>query len=360
MSQTLAPTRTVPLAPTTATRWRRTLLGRDSAVVGLLVVVVIAASVLVPGFSTSTTWYYLLLDVFPILLIALPMTLVIIAAEIDLSVASMLGLSSVIVGALFEAGWSLPAAAVVALIVGALGGWFNGFLITSVGLPSLAVTIGTLALYRGIAVGILGTRAVTGFPDWAQQLVTNRIGPTGIPSMMVLFVVLAVLFWITLHATAVGRVTYAAGLNAEAAQFAGARVGRLKVGLFIATGVMSALAGVYWTLRYGTARGDNAVGLELSVVAAVLVGGVSIFGGRGGIIGVIAGVLLIGALRSALRLADVSSDVINVITGCLLIATVIAPGLWTRFGEPLWRRLLSTPSAPPDVPIRTEGKEVPR
>lgn len=331
MSQTLAPTRTVPLAPTPATRWRRALLGRDSAVVGLLVVVVLAASVLVPGFASTTTWYYLLLDVFPILLIALPMTLVIISAEIDLSVASMLGLSSVIVGSLFEAGWPVPAAAVVALLVGALGGWFNGFLITRVGLPSLAVTIGTLALFRGIAVGILGTRAVTGFPDWAQTLVTSRVGP--IPSVIFLFLVLAVLFWITLHATAVGRVTYATGLNAEAAQFAGARVGRLKLGMFVATGVMSALAGIYWTLRYGTARGDNAVGLELAVIAAVLVGGVSIFGGRGGIVGVIAGVLVIGALRSALRLADVSSDVINVITGFLLIATVIAPGLWARFGD---------------------------
>ncbi|WP_028046633.1 ABC transporter permease [Cellulomonas sp. URHE0023] len=336
MSQTLTPARTVPLTPSPATRWRRTLLGRDSAVVGLLIVVVIAASVLVPGFASTTTWYYLLLDVFPILLIALPMTLVIISAEIDLSVASMLGLSSVIVGSLFEAGWPLPAAAAVALVVGAVGGWFNGFLITRVGLPSLAVTIGTLALFRGIAVGILGTRAVTGFPDWAQNLVTSRIGP--IPSVIFLFLVLAAIFWITLHATAVGRVTYAAGLNAEAAQFAGARVGRLKLGLFVATGVMSALAGVYWTLRYGTARGDNAVGLELSVVAAVLVGGVSIFGGRGGIVGVIAGVLVIGALRSALRLADVSSDVINVITGFLLIATVIAPGLWARFGERLRRR----------------------
>lgn len=322
--------RTVPAAPSVRARLTRLLLGRDAAIVGLLVVVVLVASFTVDSFATSTTWYFLFLDVFPILLIALPMTLIVIAAQIDLSVASMLGLSSVLVGALYENGWPLGVAALVALAVGAVGGALNGFLVTVVGLPSLAVTIGTLALFRGLAVGILGTRAVTGFPSGAQDLVSARFAGTGVPVVMAVFVVLALGFGVVLHATATGRLVYATGLNVEAARFAGGRVGRLTFWLFVASGVMSALAGVYWTLRYGSARGDNAVGLELSVVAAVLVGGVSIFGGRGALPGVIAGVLLIGALRSALRLADVSSDVINVVTGVLLIATVVGPGLVAR------------------------------
>jgi rhamnose transport system permease protein len=144
--------------------WRRVLLTREMAIIGLLIAVIIVASAVVPRFGTTVTLGFLLLDVTPILLIALPMTLVIITGEIDLSVASMVGLSSVIFGVLHQAGLSIPTAALVALVVGAIGGAINGLLVTAVGLPSLAVTIGTLALYRGLAVGILGTTAITDFP----------------------------------------------------------------------------------------------------------------------------------------------------------------------------------------------------
>lgn len=339
MTQTLEKT-TTPEAPSTSSRLRRVVFGRSAAILALLVVVWIIATVSVDNFNTPNTLYFLILDVFPVLLIALPMTFIIITGEIDLSVASMVGLSSVIIGALFQAGTPLPAAIAIAVLVGVIGGAVNGFLITVVGLPSLAVTIGSLALFRGIAVGILGTTAVTGFPDEFKDLVKERLfgRGTAFPSILLLFVVLAIIAIVLLHFTSFGRSVYAIGLNKDAATFAGIDGGRVKFWLFVASGVISAVAGAFWTLRYDSARGDNAMGLELVVVAAVLVGGVSIFGGRGSLVGVIAGVLVIGALRSALRLADVSSDVINVATGLLLVVSVIVPSIIGGVSSLLARR----------------------
>ena len=303
--------------------WRRILITRESAIIALLVVVIVVASAIVPHFGAPITFTFLLLDMAPVLLIALPMTMVIITGEIDLSVASIMGLSSVTVGVLTQAHWAIVAAFLVALVVGLVAGAINGVLVTLVGLPSLAVTIGTLALFRGIAQGLLGTQAVTNFPDFWTQLSTSDLPGTTIPSVTVLVIVLAIAFAILLHFTPFGRGVYAIGLSSDAAAFSGVKIARTKFILFMLSGLVSALAGIYYTLRFGSARGDNATGLELSVVAAVLLGGVSIFGGRGALHGVLAGALLIGALASALRLAGITSDVINVITGTLLVLSVV-------------------------------------
>ncbi|MBH0097583.1 ABC transporter permease [Salinibacterium sp. NSLL150] len=312
--------------------WRRLLISREAAVIGALALVIIVSMISVRAFAQPITITYLFLDIAPILLIALPMTLVIITGEIDLSVASIVGLSSVTVGVLHQNGVPIPAAALVALLVGLIAGAINGALITMVGLPSLAVTIGTLALYRGLAVGLLGTTAVTEFNKFWTDLAKSKIGDTAIPSVVILIVVLALVFGILLHFTTFGRGIFAIGLSPEAARFSGVNVERTKFILFMLSGIVSALAGIYYTLRFGSARGDNATGLELSVIAAVLLGGVSIFGGRGALPGVLAGALLIGTLASALRLANVTSDVINVITGTLLIASVVGTSFlaWVR------------------------------
>ncbi len=193
----------------------------------------------------------------------------------------------------------MPLSTLLALLVGVVCGVVNGILVAYVELPSLAVTIGTLALYRGVAVGLLGTTAVTDFPSsWTDQT-AKVIGATGIPTFMIVFAVLAALFIALLHFSPFGRGIYDIGLSTEAAEFSGVNVQRTKLILFVLTGTVSALAGIFYTLRFGSARGDNATGLELQVIAAVLLGGVSIFGGRGKLPGVIAGVLLIGALSSA-------------------------------------------------------------
>ena len=304
--------------------WKRVLLTREFAVITLLLIVVFYSLSEVPNFDGPLTVTYLFLDIAPILLIALPMTLIIITGEIDLSVASVVGLSSVLVGVLHDGGMSLPLAALIAIVAGVVCGTVNGFLVAYVGLPSLAVTIGTLALYRGLAVGLLGTKAVTDFPQKWTDLAKDKIGDSSVPLIVIPFLVLATLFALLLHFTSFGRGVYDIGLNAEAAGFSGVNVARTKLILFALAGAVSAFAGVYYTLRYGSSRGDNANGLELQVIAAVLLGGVSIFGGRGALHGVIAGVLLIGVISSAMRLDGVTANVINIIIGLLLVLSVVS------------------------------------
>jgi rhamnose transport system permease protein len=146
---------------------------------------------------------------------------------------------------------------------------------------------------------------------------------------ILVFLALAIVFVIVLHFTTVGRAIYAAGLNAEAAVFSGVDSARVKFWLFVTSGAVASLAGVYWALYYNSARGDSGLGWELSVIAAVLVGGVSIFGGRGGLVGVIAAVGVIGTIRSLLLLAGSTQDQINLLIGALLIASVVLPRLLT-------------------------------
>jgi rhamnose transport system permease protein len=326
--------------------WRRVLLTRESAVIALTVVVIVYSLVNVPNFDGPLTLKFLLQDIAPILLIALPMTMIIITGEIDLSVASIMGLSSVLLGVLHQDGMPIPAAALLALLVGLACGALNGFLVAYVGLPSLAVTIGTLALYRGLAVGLLGTKAVTEFTDRWADLATDTIGGSNIPLVMLPFAVLALGFVLLLHFSTFGRGTYDIGLNSEAAHFTGVNVARTKMILFVLSGVVSAFAGIYFTLRFGSARGDNATGFELQVVAAVLLGGVSIFGGVGRLHGVIAGVVLIGVVSSALRLEGITVNVTNIIIGLLLVASVIAPSIlaWVSGRRP--RKARPAPAEP--------------
>jgi rhamnose transport system permease protein len=299
----------------------------EITIVATLAVFVLVASATVDGFASGRNWTFLLLDLAPIALIALPMTLIIISGEIDLSVASILGLSSAIMGQLWLAGLSLQLIVVLVPLIGALLGAVNGLFVTRFGLPSLAVTIGTLALYRGLAFVVLGDRAVADFPfGWTGGAIGTVPG-TPIPWAVLIIALLAGVFAVVLHYTPIGRGLYAIGNNAEAATYAGISVGRTKFWLYVVTGAVSALAGIFWTLRYASARADNGTGLELQVVAAVLLGGVSIFGGRGTLAGVLAGVLLLGTVRNALQLADVSTDALTVVTGVLLILSVIAPAL---------------------------------
>lgn len=328
--------------------WMRLLLTRETAVIALTVAVVLYSLANVPNFDGPLTLKFLLQDIAPILLIALPMTLIIITGEIDLSVASIVGLSSVLLGVLHDNGLSVPVAALIALLLGAACGALNGFLVAYVGLPSLAVTIGTLALFRGIAVGLLGTKAVTEFTERWTDLATDTIGSTNIPVVMIPFVVLALGFSLLLHFSTFGRGIYDIGLNDEAAHFTGVDVARTKWILFVLSGVVSAFAGIYYTLRFGSARGDNATGMELQVIAAVLLGGVSIFGGRGRLHGVIAGVVLIGVIASALRLERVTVNVTNIIIGLLLIASVISAPLLSWAATRLPRK--APPSEEPTPP----------
>ena len=327
---------TAPVSATPAklrSRGRRVWLGRNANMIYAVVLVVILASIFVPFFFSVTTVNFLLIDAVPILLMAMPMALIIITGEIDLSVASTAGLSAAVLGVLWEnshAHGNIWVMFVICVIVGAACGAFNGFLITVVGLPSLAVTIGTLALFRGLALVVIGDDAVADFPTDATTFVTSTVPVIGVPVFMVFVLVVVAIFAVVLHFTPFGRALYALGFSKEAASFVGIRVGRSKFTLFVISGVISSIAGIFWVLRYSSAQSDSVQGLELSVVAAVVLGGVSIFGGSGGIVGVVGGVIIIRTVNYSLELGGLPDTVLTIVTGGLLVISVVAPSVSAR------------------------------
>jgi len=315
--------------------------------------VVVLAAVLIYGsgesstFLTGTTLFNLGYNVGYIAIMAMPMTFIVMTGEIDLSVASMLGLSGSMVGYLWHHGWGIWPAMLVAIVVGVVGGALNGFLVVRVGLPSIAVTIGSLTLYRGIAEILLGSQTIPApndrpFPTWFDNLGALGVAGSQLTWSTLFFLVFAVIFGVILHLTSLGRSLYAIGLQPEAAQFTGIRVARIKFWLYVASGVFCAFAGILLTAQNASVTYNAGTGLELNVVAMVLFGGVSIFGGRGTIPGVVLSIAIFATLQIALTDQNVDPNVQNIITGLLLLISVIVP----NGGEAL-RRLRSRLRRPP-------------
>src|SRR5579862_2376875 len=311
-----------PLADTLrpALRWES---GLAILVIGILVV----GSSASPNFLTGNNLFNLGLSNGEVAIMTLPMTLIIIAGEIDLSVASILGMSSALLGYLWAKGWPMPVIFIVVALAGIAAGAVNGLLVTRLRLPSLAVTIGTLALYRGIALILLGPNTVSTFPTAYTNLGINAVPFTNndMTYSTLIFIVLAIVFGVVLHATPLGRSIYAMGASAEAAQYAGIRVKRIKTILYMVSGFTCSLAGVLWTFRLNTAVQNNGLGLELSVVAIVLLAGVSIFGGKGSLIGVVLAVLAFAGIQNALLLTNFNQEATGIVTGALLLASVFLP-----------------------------------
>jgi rhamnose transport system permease protein len=286
-----------------------------------------------PVFLSAQNFANLTVAEMEIGIIALPMTLVIIAGEIDLSVESMVGLSSAVLGYLWAAGVPLSVGVLAVLALGALGGLLNGLLVTRAGLPSLVVTLGTLALFRGLASVVLGPRAISNFPADFTAFGFGQVPGTPVPWPLLLFAMLAVVIGLMLHRTWPGRYIYAVGKNQGAARYSGVPVVRLKTALFVLSGFLSAVAGVVLTSRLSSARADAGTGLTLAVVTAVLLGGVNIFGGSGTIPGVVLAVFTLAVLQNALRLADVSTELQSISVGLLLIVSVVVPNLARQFAQ---------------------------
>lgn len=269
-------------------------------------------------------------------MIAFAMALVIISGEIDLSVASIIALVSTCMGFAVQLGADTPMLVVLGITVGALCGAFNGFLVAGLGLPSIVVTIGTLSLFRGIAYIVLGDQAYSGYPDSFAYFGQGYVWWV-ITFEMVLFALLALLFYVVLHRTSFGRCVYAIGNNPTAALFSGIRVPRVKFILFVLTGIMSAIAAICLTSRLGSTRPSIAVGWELEIVTMVVLGGVSILGGSGTLPGVVIAAIVMGMVTFGLGLLNVPGIVMSIFVGLLLISVIALPIVIRRFRTRLAR-----------------------
>jgi rhamnose transport system permease protein len=258
------------------------------------------------------------------IIVALVMTFVIINGEIDLSVASVMGLAACAFGWMVQAGVPGGWAIVIALGIGFACGAFNALFIVGFGIPSLVVTLATMIAFRGLARVLVEDRGITDFPDWFDALgQQGLVGP--ITLAILIFAVLAVLSFLILQRTAFGRKVYFIGANRAVAEYSGLDVRAVKAKIFIASGVISALAGLLFAARVGAVRGDVANGFELDIITMVLLGGVSIFGGAGTMSGTILAILIVLALRNGMALQNITGHIQTGVLGVLLILSVMVP-----------------------------------
>jgi rhamnose transport system permease protein len=262
-------------------------------------------------------------------LVALVMTFVIVTGGIDLSVGSILGLVAILLGVFWQnIGLPLPIAMVLGVVAGGIAGFVNGFIITRFGVPPLIATLATLALYRGLAEGISQARSVRGYPEWFFVLGQGEF--LGVPVQLWIFALCAIVAAVILGLSTFGRATYAIGSNAIASRFSGLKVDRALLLIYTASGLIAGLAAVIFVSRVSTTRSDMGTGLELDVITAVVLGGTSIFGGRGTIIGTLLGLMLMQALKNGLALAGVKGDGTIVVIGAVLIATILISNMFSK------------------------------
>ncbi len=265
-------------------------------------------------------------------LIAVVMTFVIITGGIDLSVGSILGLCAILVGVFWKTlGLPLPIAMVLCLVVGTLAGFVNGLIVTRFRVPPLIATLATLALYRGLAEGISQAQSIRGYPSWFFVLGQGNV--LGVPTQLWLLAIVALVGFFILRFTAFGRATYAIGNNEMGAEFSGIDVVRTKLLIYSASGFVSALAALVFVSRVSTTRSDMGTGIELDVITAVVLGGTSIFGGRGLVVGTLIGLCLVQVLKNGLALSGVKGDGTIVIIGFVLIAAVLVSNLLRRYSS---------------------------
>jgi rhamnose transport system permease protein len=303
--------------------------------VALIIIVVFMNIQLSPYFLNAQNLSRTSSDFMEIGLMMLPMVFIIITGNIDLSVASNLGMSASFMGWLFNSGINIWVAALAALVLGTLGGLLNGVLIARLKLPALVVTLGTYAFFRGVAYVLLGDQAARGYPEAFTYLGQGKISGTLIPFSVGLFIILAIVFGLVLHKNKFGRYLYVIGNNQEAARYSGVPVDRIKLILFTLSGLMAAIAAVIMAGRFGSTRPDIASGLELSVITAAVLGGVDINGGVGTMPGAVLSLLLIGLMRFGMGLLNIQGQVQGIAIGLLLILSILLPSVLRQVS---WRK----------------------
>ncbi len=295
--------------------------------VGLILLDVLINIRLSPFFLDARNLSRTSSDFMEIGLMMLPMVFIIITGNIDLSVASNMGMSASFMGLLHNLGVNIWVAALAGLVLGTLGGMLNGYLVARVKLPALVVTLGTYAFYRGIAYGFLGDQAARGYPKAFTYFGQGKVFDTLLPFSVALFIALAILFGLVLHRTTFGRYLYAIGNNENATLYSGVPVARIKFIIYALSGFMAALAGLILAARFGSTRPDIGTGLELAVITAAVLGGVDINGGRGTMLGAVLALFLIGLMRFGMGLLNIQGQVQGVVIGLLLILSILIPGI---------------------------------
>ena len=302
------------------------LVSWEGFLLALLLITIFINSSIAPAYLSIENWINIFQLSIEKIIVALAMTFIIINAEIDLSVASVMGLSAAVLAYLHLAGIPIAMAIVIALLVGLLCGLFNGFWISFVGLPSLVVTLATLIMFRGGARILLEDRSIGDFPEWFNAIGQDAlVGP--FPVALLLFAAFVILVIIILEYSGFGRFVYVIGNSSDVAQYSGIKVRRVKMILFSMSAFVAAIAGVLFASRLGAVRGDTALGFELDVITMVLLGGVSIFGGSGSIYGVLLSILIVLNLRNGMSLVNLTGHLQTGVIGVLLILSVLIPNL---------------------------------
>lgn len=302
----------------------------ELSLLGLVVVTLAGGAVVSPFFLTADNFAITVARSTGVGLMVLPMMWLMIAGEIDLSVASVFGLSGVIFGLGIESGLGLWASFAIGMGAGCLAGLVNAVFCVVIGLPSLIVTVGTLSVYRGLAFVLLENRSISEFPAGFTSFTQDNIVGTEIPYTFVVFAVLAALSGLLLQRGVLGRKTYAIGSSPDVSRFSGIRVKRIKGLLFVVSALVAALAGILFSGYVSSARATNGLGLELTVIAIVLIGGASIYGGEGKFLGVLLSLVLVTIITSVMTLQFITSDVQNMVIGLLMAGAVVVPSIARR------------------------------
>jgi rhamnose transport system permease protein len=314
--------------------------------VGLIIIDVFINMRLTPFFMDARNLSRTSSDFMEIGLMMLPMVFIIITGNIDLSVASNMGMSASFMGLLHNNGVNIWVAAFCALLLGTSGGMLNGYLIAKVRLPALVVTLGTYAFYRGLAYVFLGDQAARGYPEAFTYFGQGKVFQTLIPFSVALFLFMAVIFGLVLHRTTFGRYLYSIGNNENATNYSGVPVAKIKFIIYMLSGFMASLAGLILAARFGSTRPDNGTGLELAVITAAVLGGVDINGGKGSMLGAVLSLLLIGLMRFGMGLLNIQGQVQGIAIGLLLILSILIPNLIRSFssmGKTInWRSVFTT------------------
>ncbi len=302
----------------------RLLLKQETVLAIILVIAVLILSTQTDKFLTKDNILNQGRLLTEVALMAMPMTFIIITGGIDLSVGSIFGLTAIVLGYCFDPknlGLPLETSIVIAIAVGTLAGFINGLFIVKLNVPPLIMTLATLALFRGLAEGISQARSVRGYPEWFAQLGQKDFA--GAPTQLWVAVVVIIFTGVVLARTTFGRSLYAIGNNELGARFSGIPVDRVKLLIYTFSGFMAAIAGYIYVSRVGTTRSDMGTGLELDVIAAVVLGGTSIFGGSGTVLGTVIGLVMIQLLKDGLSLTGVKGDATIVIVGIVLILSIM-------------------------------------